>query len=434
MLHRASQLFLPTLRDAPADAEAISHKLLVRGGFIRQVGAGLWTFLPLGWRVHRKVEQIVREEMDAIGAQEWLAPVLTPIELWEQTSRDQIPELFKLEDRAGRRFVLPLTHEETFTFHALELQSYRELPQALVPLPDEGSRRAAPARRAPPRPRVRDEGLLLVRPRRSRPRPELPAPQGRLRADLRALRARDARRPGGVGDDGGQGVVRLSWRRRARARTRSSPARTATTRPTSRSRAASRAPARFPERARRARRRSRRPRRATCEALAELLAIDLAATSKAMPVVRTDGTLVLALLRGDDRLEEAKLAAALGSDFVPATDEQIQAGVRRRGRLARPGRVLRRDRRRRGAARGPVRRRRQPHRAGTCAGFRRAATTRLASPTSASPRKATPAPSAAGASASRRRSRSATSSSSEPAIRSRSVHASSTRTGRSGSR
>ena len=69
---RASQLFLPTLRDAPADAEAISHKLLVRGGYIRQVGAGLWTFLPLGWRVHRKVEQIIREEMDAIGAQERL--------------------------------------------------------------------------------------------------------------------------------------------------------------------------------------------------------------------------------------------------------------------------------------------------------------------------------------------------------------------------
>ena len=69
---------LPTLRDAPADAEAVSHKLLVRGGYIRQVSAGLWSFTPLGWRVHRKVEQIIREEMDAIGAQEWFAPVLTP--------------------------------------------------------------------------------------------------------------------------------------------------------------------------------------------------------------------------------------------------------------------------------------------------------------------------------------------------------------------
>src|SRR4051812_34182484 len=130
MIARASQLFLPTLRDAPGDAEAVSHKLLVRGGFIRQVTAGLWTFLPLGWRVHRKVEQIIREEMDAIGSQEMLAPVLTPAELWQRTGRDGIPELFHLNDRNGRDYVLPLTHEETFAFHAQELQSYRQLPQA----------------------------------------------------------------------------------------------------------------------------------------------------------------------------------------------------------------------------------------------------------------------------------------------------------------
>src|SRR6187455_2195798 len=130
MIARASQLFLPTLRDAPADAEALSHKLLVRGGFIRQVSAGLWTFLPLGWRVHRKVEQIVREELDAIGAQEMFAPVLTPAELWITSGRYGIPELFKLQDRNGRDYVLPLTHEETFTFHAVEVQSYRQLPQA----------------------------------------------------------------------------------------------------------------------------------------------------------------------------------------------------------------------------------------------------------------------------------------------------------------
>src|SRR3954447_21700765 len=115
---RASQLYLPTLRDAPADAEAVSHKLLVRAGFIRQVSAGLWSFTPLGWRVHRKVEQIIREEMEAAGSQEWFAPVLTPIELWEATGRDKIPEIFRTEDRAGRQYVLPLTHEETFAFHA----------------------------------------------------------------------------------------------------------------------------------------------------------------------------------------------------------------------------------------------------------------------------------------------------------------------------
>ena len=84
MIARQSQLFIPTLREAPADAEAVSHKLLVRGGYIRQVSAGVWTFLPLGWRVHQKVVQIIREEMDAIGGQEMLMPVLTPRELWQR--------------------------------------------------------------------------------------------------------------------------------------------------------------------------------------------------------------------------------------------------------------------------------------------------------------------------------------------------------------
>src|SRR6059036_1190543 len=118
MATRASQIHLPTLREDPGDAEAISHKLLVRGGFVRQVGAGLFSFLPLGWKVHQKVVQIIREEMDAIGGQEMLCPVLTPAELWKTSGRYGIPEVFKLQDRAGREFVLPLSHEETFTFHA----------------------------------------------------------------------------------------------------------------------------------------------------------------------------------------------------------------------------------------------------------------------------------------------------------------------------
>ena len=131
MIARASKLFLPTLREDPADAEAASHKLLVRGGFIRQVSAGVWTFLPLGWRVHQNVVQIIREEMDAIGGQEMLMPLLTPAELWEASGRIRIPELFRLKDRTGRNYILPLTHEETVTFHSRELQSYRQLPQIL---------------------------------------------------------------------------------------------------------------------------------------------------------------------------------------------------------------------------------------------------------------------------------------------------------------
>src|ERR687885_1568225 len=102
MIARASQLFLPTLRDDPADAEAASHRLLVRGGFVRQVAAGLWIFMPLGWRVQRKIEQIIREELDKIGAQEMLMPVLTPAELWETTGRIAIPEIFHVDDRSGR--------------------------------------------------------------------------------------------------------------------------------------------------------------------------------------------------------------------------------------------------------------------------------------------------------------------------------------------
>src|ERR687893_1062751 len=94
-----SQFLLPTVKEPPADAEAISHKLLVRAGMVRQVGSGLWSYLPAGWRVHRKVEQIVREELDAVGSQEMLMPVVTPAELWRKTGRYAIDELFKLKDR-----------------------------------------------------------------------------------------------------------------------------------------------------------------------------------------------------------------------------------------------------------------------------------------------------------------------------------------------
>src|SRR5437763_10576398 len=152
MIARASQLFLPTLRDDPADAEAVSHKLLVRGGFIRQVTAGVWTLMPLGWRGHREVEQIIGEEMDAIGGQEMLMPVLTPAELWETTGRIGIPEIFHVEDRSGRKFILPFTHEETVTLHAREIQSYKQLPQLWYHF--------AVKDRAEPRPRA---GLLRVR-------------------------------------------------------------------------------------------------------------------------------------------------------------------------------------------------------------------------------------------------------------------------------
>ena len=129
---RLSKYLLPTEKEAPADAEALSHRLLVRAGMVRQVGAGLRTYLPAGWRAHRKAEQIVREEMDAIGGQEMLMPVLTPAELWQRSGRYVIDELFKLKDRRDADLILALSHEETLTFHmAREVRSYRDLPKIL---------------------------------------------------------------------------------------------------------------------------------------------------------------------------------------------------------------------------------------------------------------------------------------------------------------
>jgi prolyl-tRNA synthetase len=127
-----STYFLPTEREPPADAEAISHKLMVRAGLIRQVGSGLWSWLPAGWRTHQRVVQIVREEMNAIGGQEMLMPVLHPAEPWRRTGRYDIEELFKLKDRRGADMVLAMTHEEIVTGHvAAAVQSYRDLPLIL---------------------------------------------------------------------------------------------------------------------------------------------------------------------------------------------------------------------------------------------------------------------------------------------------------------
>jgi prolyl-tRNA synthetase len=128
---RARHLLLPTLRDAPADAQALSHKLLVRAGFIRQLGAGLWTYLPLGWQTQLRITNVIREEMDAIGCQEMLMPVLLPAEYWKRSGRYVHAEVFKLKDRKGADMNLAMTHEEIVAFHAAaEIKSYRELPQS----------------------------------------------------------------------------------------------------------------------------------------------------------------------------------------------------------------------------------------------------------------------------------------------------------------
>ena len=129
---RLSTYFLPTERQAPSDAEALSHILMVRAGLIRQVGSGLWSWLPAGWRVHQRVVQIVREEMNAIGGQEMLMPVLHPADPWQRSGRYAIPELFKLKDRRNADMVLAMTHEEVVTLHVgAAVRSYRDLPLIL---------------------------------------------------------------------------------------------------------------------------------------------------------------------------------------------------------------------------------------------------------------------------------------------------------------
>jgi prolyl-tRNA synthetase len=322
MIARASQLFLPTLRDAPADAEAVSHKLLVRGGFIRQLSAGLWTFMPLGWRVHRKIEQIVREEMNAIGAQEMLTPVLTPVELWEATGRAGIPELFHLEDRSGRRYILPLTHEETFTFHAREIRSYRELPQlwyhfqtkdrdeprprgALLRLrefvmkdgysfdrDEEGVRRSFEANREAYKRIFERCGIEAI---------DVEAESGIMGGKFSI----DFLAPSGSGEntlvtcENGDYAADLEI-----AHAVPSPARLPS-------------PLDAPEEV-------ETPGVATIEELADFLSIDASATSKALPLVREDGSVVLALVRGDDRLSESKILSVLAGNSRAATDEEIR--------------------------------------------------------------------------------------------------------------
>jgi len=129
---RWSQYFIPTLREDPADAEVVSHKLLLRAGVVRQLAAGIYSYLPLGQRIAIKVMQILREEMNAIGGQEFFLPALHPAELWQESGRWQAigDEMFRLKDRKGTDMCLGMTHEEVFTDIARhEIRSYKQLPQ-----------------------------------------------------------------------------------------------------------------------------------------------------------------------------------------------------------------------------------------------------------------------------------------------------------------
>ncbi|MGH3008840.1 MAG: proline--tRNA ligase [Gaiellaceae bacterium] len=322
MIHRASQLFLPTLREAPADADAASHRLLLRGGFIRQMGAGLWSFLPLGWRVHMRIEQIIREEMEAAGGQEMLCPTLTPAELWETTGRIDVPILFHLKDSGGRAFVLSWTHEESMTFLAREIQSYKQLPQIWFHFSTKD--------RDEPRPRG---GLLRLREFVMKDGYTFDVDEAALGVAFDKLEKSYARifercgleayvgeaesgTMGGKESTGflaptGSGENELMRCENGdyfadveAARGTPPPAELP-------------APLAAPERV-------ETPGVGTIEELAEFLGIAEFATSKALPVVVGD-RLVLALVRGDDRLSPEKLETIFEAPHRPATDEEIRA-------------------------------------------------------------------------------------------------------------
>ncbi|HET7855399.1 MAG TPA: proline--tRNA ligase [Gaiellaceae bacterium] len=321
MVRRASQLFFPTLRDDPADAEAASHRLLVRGGFIRQLSAGIWTFLPLGWRVHEKVVQIIREELDAIGAQEMLMPVVTPAELWKATGRYKSPEVFKLRDRNDRELVLPLTHEETVTYHAREIQSYRDLPQMLYHFQTKG--------RDEPRPRA---GLIRVREFVMKDSYSFDRDEEGLDRSFQLHKGaydRIFERCGlkfyvvqaESGLMGGSSSMDYLAPAETGENTLVTCERGDYAADLEIARGIPRAPE-FPE-ALDAPDEVETPGVTTIEDVARLLGIDEAATSKAMPVV-ADGKVVLGLVRGDDRLDEGKMIEALGNTYRPATEEEIR--------------------------------------------------------------------------------------------------------------
>jgi prolyl-tRNA synthetase len=325
---RLSQLLLPTEREPPADAEALSHKLMVRAGLVRQVGAGLWSWLPAGWRVHEKIVRIVREEIDAIGGQEILMPVLQPGELWRRSGRYDIDELFKLKDRKGTDLVLAMTHEECVTMHMAQfVRSYRDLPRILYHFQVK--------ERDEPRPRA---GVL-------RTREFIMKDSYSFDRDLEGLNASydlhakayarifdrtglewysvesDVGMMGGFGAHeymapcaAGENEVALAPGYAANVEVASAEAQPVTLPD----------PLASPEAV-------HTPGATTIDAVARMLGVPAGALLKAYPIVADGRGLVLVLVRGDHRVNDIKLANALGATFRPAHDDEV------RDRIGPPG-------------------------------------------------------------------------------------------------
>jgi len=317
---RLSSYFLPTEREPPSDAEAISHILMVRAGLIRQVGSGLWSWLPAGWRVHQRVVQIVREEMNAIGGQEMLMPVLHPAEPWRRTGRYGIEELFKLKDRRGADMVLAMTHEEIVTGHvAAAVRSYRDLPLILYHFQIK--------ERDEPRPRAgvlrtrefimkdsytfdRDAEALDVSYQKhivayDRMMDRCGLEWYRVEADVGMMGGSGAHEymapcPAGENDIAlAAGYAANVEVAQARAQPVSLPA-------------ALDAPELVET-----------PGMTTVEAVAGALGVPAGALLKAFPVIVDGDAMKLVVVRGDHRVNEIKLRAALRSDFRPAHPEEV---------------------------------------------------------------------------------------------------------------
>ena len=321
---RLSSYLLPTLKDAPADAEALSHRLMVRAGLVRQLGAGIWTWLPAGLRSVSKVEAVIREEMNAIGCHEVLLPVLQPAEIWRKTGRYDIDELFKLEDRKGADMVLAMTHEEAITTHvAGDIRSYRDLPLMLYQVQTK--------ERDEPRPRA---GILRTREFTMKDAYsfdrdeeglgrsyELQAGAYERILDRCGLRwyavESDVGMMGGIGAHeymapcaAGENEVALAPGYAANIEIASAVAQPVELPP----------PLDSP-------REAPTPGLTTVEEVAAALGVPSGALIKAMPVVAGERGLVMVLVRGDHRLNEIKLANHLGEAFRQARPEEIEAEI-----------------------------------------------------------------------------------------------------------
>jgi prolyl-tRNA synthetase len=319
---RATRYLLPTLRDAPGDAVAESHKLLVRAGMVKQVGAGMWTWLPLGWRVKKRVQEIIREEMDRIGGQEMLMPVLHPAEIWKRSGRYDLDVVFHLRDRADRELVLAITHEEIVALHASQtIRSYRDLPQIWyhIQIKERDEPRATGGVLRTREFTMKDsytldrdmagldEGYAKHEQAYDRIYRRCGLEFYKVESDtgiMGGTMAHEFMAPSRAGED----RVALCSRCDYAANVEMAVSRI------SRAPSPPSGPATEVE----------TPGVTTIEGLAQFLGVDPRTTSKAMPVVADDGRVWLALVRGDRRLHELKLSKALRQSTQPATAEQIE--------------------------------------------------------------------------------------------------------------